>query len=62
MSLLLDDTVTGLLGILITRLRTSSTETLVFTDYVTDQYEIKPTKLWSAQSPFKCKVNRQTCS
>ena len=61
MPLLLDDTVTDLLGILITRLRMSSIETLVFTDYVTDQDEIRPIKLWSAQSPFEYEINLRTC-
>ena len=58
MSLLPDDTVTNLLGILITHPWASSIETLVFTDYVTDQDEIRLTKLRSAQSPFKYKINR----
>ena len=56
MPLLPDHTVTGLLGTFCTHLLTSSIETLVLTDYVTDQDKIGPTKLWSAQSPFKSLV------
>ena len=48
MPLLPDQAVTGLLGTLGTRFQTSSIETLVLTDYVIDQDETGPAKLWSA--------------
>ena len=55
-------TMTGLLGTLSGLLRMTNTETLVLTDYVTDQDETGPTKLWSAQYLFKRRRNRPTCT
>ena len=44
-------TATGLHGNLFLRLRTSNKETMVFIGHVTDQDEIRPTKLWSVGLP-----------